>query len=390
MLDVFCKLISVKKPILIYLDYNATTPLLPQVRSVMEPYLADEWGNPSSAHSFGLKAKQAIEKARNQVATLVGAENSQVVFTGSATEANNTALGAALAVPGKNKRIVTTATEHSAVLTYCSAMSQRGTEVVIIPVLASGVIDMLALEAALTPDTAVVSVMWANNETGVINPVGQVAKLCLERGILFHCDAVQAAGKLPIDLEALHIDYLSISGHKIFGPKGVGALILAPTAPFTPLLYGGHQENERRGGTQNVPAIVGFGSASQLAVAEQTLRCRFVLQLRDELESRILSEIPGSYLNGGGASRIPNTTNIGFGGRDSEMLVSLLDQYEICVSSGSACLSDSLTPSHVIQSMTGSFKKAGEAVRFSFSHLNTNEEVNHVLQCLKTVIKRIA
>jgi len=356
----------------------------------MEPYLVDEWGNPNSAHSFGLKAKQAIEEARNKVASFVGADNSQVVFTCSATEANNTALGAALAASPKKNRIVTTATEHSAVLTYCSAMSRRGTEVAIIPVLKTGVIDMLALEANITPDTAVVSVMWANNETGVISPVEQVAKLCLERGVLFHCDAVQVAGKMPIDLGKLHVDYLTISGHKFFGPKGVGALILAPTAPFTPLLYGGHQENDRRGGTQNVPAIVGFGSASQLAMDEHALRFQRVLRLRDELESRILSELPGTYLNGNGAPRIPNTANIGFDGRDSEMVVSLLDQDQICVSSGSACLSDSVTPSHVIQAMTGSYKKAGETVRFSLSHLNTTEEIDHVLGCLKTVLKKLA
>lgn len=353
----------------------------------MEPYFAEEWGNPSSAHSFGLKADRAIEKARKQVASLVGVEGAQVLFTCSATEANNTALGAALAAPGKKKRILTTATEHSAVLTYCSAMSRHGTEVVIIPVLPSGVIDMLALQAALTSETAVVSVMWVNNETGVINPVDQIARLCLQRGVLFHCDAVQAAGKTPIDLRELQIDYLTVSGHKIFGPKGVGALILEPTAPFTPLLYGGHQENERRGGTQNVPAIVGFGKAAEFAVAERIPRTECSSQLRDELESRILSEIDGTYVNGKGAPRIPNTTNIGFEGRDSETLVSLLDQEAICVSSGSACLSDSVTPSHVVQAMTGSYERAGEAVRFSVSHLNTHEEIDIVLKALKTVLK---
>jgi cysteine desulfurase len=370
----------------VYFDYNATTPLHPEVRSVMEPYFADNWGNPSSAHSFGIKADEAIEKARNQVALLVGVEAAQVLFTCSATEANNTALGAALAAPGKKRRILTTATEHSSVLTYCSAVSQNGVEVVIVPVLPSGVIDMHALEAAITSETAVVSVMWANNETGVINPVDQVARLCLQRGVLFHCDAVQAAGKLPVNLRELQIDYLSISGHKIFGPKGVGALILAPTAPFAPLLHGGHQENERRGGTQNVPAIVGFGRAAEIAVADRILRTEIASQLRDELERRILSEITGTFLNGNGAPRLPNTTNIGFAGHDSETLVSLLDQAAICVSSGSACLSDSLTPSHVIQAMTGSYKKAGEAIRFSLSHFNTNEEIDHVVQSLKRVL----
>ena len=355
----------------------------------MEPYFADEWGNPSSAHSFGLKAHQAINRARAQVALLVGVEARQIVFTCSATEANNTALSAAVQARDKKGKIVTTATEHSAVLNFCSAVARRDVEVQIVPVLSSGVVDVAALSEALTPDTAVLSMMWANNETGVVNPVEHVSELCRQRGILFHCDAVQAAGKLPIDLRDLSIDYLTISAHKLFGPKGAGALVLGHQTPFTAMLYGGHQENDRRGGTENVPAIVGFGRAAELAKAEQPFWSERVRGLRDELESRILAEIPGTYLNGSNIPRIANTTNIGFEGLDSETLVSLLDQEGVCVSSGSACLSDSITPSHVVQAMTGSYQKAGEAIRFSLSHLNDIRDLEKVLGCLKRVVSTL-
>jgi cysteine desulfurase len=323
------------------------------------------------------------------VALLVGADARQIVFTSSATEANNTALSAGLQARGKRRKLVATATEHSAVLNFCSAMARSDVEVQIVPVLSSGLIDMAALSEALTPDTAVASIMWANNETGVVNPVEQVSELCLQRDILFHCDAVQAAGKLPIDVRTLSIDYLTISGHKIFGPKGAGGLVLGNNTPFTAMLYGGHQENDRRGGTENVPAIVGFGRAAELAMEEHACRSERVRRLRDELQSRILAEIPSTYVNGSNVPRISNTTNIGFDGVDSETLVSLLDQEGICVSSGSACLSDSITPSHVVQAMTGSYEKAGEAIRFSLSHLNSTQDLEVAGECLKRVVSTL-
>jgi len=374
----------------IYLDYNATTPLLPEVREAMEPYWAVQWGNPSSAHSLGRAAALAVSKARRQVAALVGAREGSVVFTGSATEANNTALAAAFLAGGDaRKKLVTVATEHSGVLGFCSALAARGAQVVIAPALPTGVVNLAALEEALTPDTVVVSVMWANNETGVVNPVEDVARLCAARGVLFHCDAAQAAGKLTIDLTALPIDYLTVSAHKFFGPKGVGALVVRPEAPYTPLVIGGHQEENRRGGTVNVPAVAGFGRAAELAGAELGSRATRVGVLRDELERLILAEISGSYVNGGGVSRIPNTTNIGFSGIDSESLVKLLDEDQVYVSAGSACLASSLTPSHVVQAMTGSYAKAGEAVRFSLSHLNTLEEILAAVARLKAKVSAI-
>lgn len=349
-------------------------------------YLTENWGNPSSAHTFGLKAKAGIDRARSTVAALVGAESDQVVFTGSATEANNTAILSALRASPLKHRIVASSTEHSAVITMGRAQESSGHELVLLPPLASGIVDISALSNAINSDTALVSIMWANNETGVINPIAEIAALCRQRGVLFHCDAVQAAGKLPIDLRAIPVDYLTVSAHKIHGPKGVGALIVAPHAPFTPMLYGGHQENGRRGGTENIPAVMGFAKATNLAAAELSHRAQHVAMLRDRLESRILAEVPGTGVNGLGAPRLSNTTNIGFAGIDSDTLVSLLDQRGVCVSSGSACLSDAVAPSHVILAMTGSYQKASEAIRFSLSHLNTEAEIEQAIEAVKQAV----
>lgn len=371
---------------MIYLDNNATTEPLPQVRAETMAYLVENWGNPSSAHTPGLQAKAGMDRARRAVAELVGAESDMVVFTGSATEANNTAILSALrAVPHK-RRIVTSSTEHSAVITMGRAQESDGHELVLLPPLASGVLDIDALANAINDNTALVSIMWANNETGVINPVAEIAALCRQRGVLFHCDAVQAAGKLPIDLRAMPVDYLSLSAHKIHGPKGVGALIVAPRAPFTPMLYGGHQENGRRGGTENVPAVMGFAKAASLAAAELSHRAQHVAALRDRLERRILAEVSSTVVNGLGAPRLSNTTNLGFAGIDSDTLVSLLDQRGVCVSSGSACLSDAVAPSHVILAMTGSYQKASEAIRFSLSHLNSAAEIDLAVEAVQQAV----
>ena len=349
-------------------------------------YLTDKWGNPSSAHAFGLRAKIGMDHARRGVANLVGAEPDMVVFTGSATEANNTAILSALRAAPQKRRIVTASTEHSAVITMGRSQESAGYELILIPPLASGLVDLQALAAGINADTAIVSIMWANNETGVINPVAQVSSLCRERGVLFHCDAVQAAGKVPIDLRSVQVEYLTLSGHKIHGPKGVGALVVAPNTPFSPMLYGGHQENGRRGGTENVPAAVGFANAATVATAELVNRCRQVASLRDELESRVLAEISRTEIHGFGSPRLPNTSNIGFTGVDSDTLVALLDQRGVCVSSGSACLSDAVAPSHVILAMTGSYQKASEAIRFSLSHHNTAAEIDYTVEAVKQAV----
>jgi cysteine desulfurase len=370
----------------IYLDNNATTEPLPPVRTELCEYLATKWGNPSSAHAFGLEAQAGMDRARRTVADLVGAEPGMIVFTGSATEANNTAFQSAVRAATHKPRIVTCATEHSAVITTGRALESSGCELVLVPPSSSGVVDTAALAEAINRDTALVSIMWANNETGVINPIVEIAALCRQRGVPFHCDAVQAAGKLPIDLRSVPIDYLTMSAHKLHGPKGAGALVVSPQAPFASLLHGGHQENGRRGGTENVPAVMGFAKAAGLAAAELAQRAQHVAALRDRLENRILNEVNGTVVNGRGAARLPNTTNIGFAGADSDTMVALLDQHGICVSSGSACLSDAVTPSHVILAMTGSYQKASEAIRFSLSHLNTAAEIEQTVEAVKQAV----
>lgn len=375
---------------MIYLDYNATTPLAPEVRAAMEPSLTVAWGNPSSPHRAGRAAAAALHLARGQVASLVGAQPAGVLFTSSATEANNTALAAALAAGGDCRRkLVTIATEHSSVLQWCLAMSRKGTRLSAIPVSRDGLPDLDRLEQELTPDTAVVSAMWANNETGVINPVAEIARMCAARGILFHCDAVQAAGKLPMDLRQLSIDYLTLSSHKLYGPKGAGALIVSGNAPLTPLHIGGHQESGRRGGTENLPAIAGFGCAAELAAAEWEGRAARVRGLRDDFETLVLGGIPQACVHGAAAPRLPNTVNFGFDEVDAESLIQILDAEGICASAGSACLTNTPTPSHVVQAMTGSYARAGEAVRFSLSHLNTEAEIQTTFRVLSGAVKAL-
>ncbi len=359
----------------IYLDHNATTPVLPGVLSAMLPFFEENSANPSSAHTAGSKARTAIERARNLIADLVHGSPDNILFTSSATEAINTALHSAIALRrGSSSRILTTTVEHPAVQQYALAAEKSGMELIQIPVDPSGALELDRLEDAISPETSVVSVMWANNETGVIFPISQIAELCAGRHVLLHVDAVQAAGKIPIDLRAIPIDYLSISAHKIFGPKGVGALIASPDL-VVPLLLGGNQETGRRAGTENVPAIVGFGEAARLAALELMQRVKAVTTLRDRLEQVLFQTIKGCHINGMGQPRIPNTTSIGFDGIDGDTLINMLNANDIYASTGSACSASTPTPSHVIMAMSGSYERAGEAVRFSLSHLNTDAEI---------------
>jgi len=292
----------------IYLDYNATTPILPGVLDAMLPYLGSAFANPSSGHSPGQEARAAIETAREHVAALVGGRSESVLFTSSATEAINTVfLSVCTRRPSKKERIVVTAVEHSAVLECAELTGNYGPEVVRVRVDSSGQLDLDQLQNALTDDTLLVSAMWANNETGVIFPIAEVVRLCANRGVPLHVDAVQAAGKLPISLLDLHVDYVSISGHKIFGPKGAGALIAAEPATIRPLIVGGNQESGRRAGTENVAAIVGFGEAARVARIELGRRSIHSAHLRDRLEAAIMEQVKGSYCNGAGQSRLPNT-----------------------------------------------------------------------------------
>jgi len=359
---------------MIYLDHNATTPVHPEVFAAIEPFLREEWGNPSSSYRFGSKLKSVIETARGQVAELIGASPSEIIFTSGGTESDNTALHAILRADLTKRHIITSAVEHSAVLSFCRGLEQIGFRVTYLPVDREGLLSLADLEAAITPDTAGVSLMWANNETGVLFPVEQIAALCRSRGLRFHCDAVQAVGKVVIDVRKVPIDYLALTGHKLGAPKGIGALYVRRKAPFTPFIQGGHQERGRRGGTECVPLIVGLGAAATIARKKLAAYDRTVRPLRDALESSIVAGVPGAAVNGHITQRLANTTNLHFPGINSEALLLLLDQAGICASSGSACLADSPDPSHVLSSMQPG-PAARQSVRFSLSTQSTNTEI---------------
>ena len=374
---------------MIYLDYNATTPLRPEVFEAMKPFLTERWGNPSSSYGFGSQLKGEIEAARRSVARLVNASASEVIFTGSATEANNTALNAALlAQPGK-RHIITSAVEHSAILNHCSFLEKQGVRVTRLPVDSEGLLDLAALDAAFAEDTALVSLMWANNETGVIFPVAEIAARCKGRGVPFHCDAVQAAGKLPINFKTIPVDYLSLSAHKIGGPKGIGALIVRKNAPFVPYLHGGHQERARRGGTENVAGIVGFGCAAELAQSEIEYCAAQMRTLRDCLEAGLLAAIPNAERNGHPIQRLPNTSSITFPGIEAEALLLLLDQAGICASAGSACLADSDEPSHVMRAMKPESSAARHTLRFSLGPGTRRADVALAIDKALTCVTRL-
>lgn len=371
---------------MIYLDHNATTPVLPEVFEAMKPFFTDRWGNPSSSYRFGSELKGAIETARNQMAELIGARPSEVVFTANATEANNSAIHAALKANPKKRHIVTSQVEHSSVLNYCMALEKDGLRVTYLPVDREGLLSVADLEVAITDDTAVASLMWANNETGVLFPVVDIARVCKSRGVLFHCDAVQAAGKLPIDVSKLAVDYLSMTGHKLGAPKGVGALYVQRKAPFSPYLHGGHQERGQRGGTENVALIVGFGRAAGLAKANVSLFEDTVRSLRDSLEEGILSAVPDAELNGHKSKRLPNTSSIAFRGVDSDALLMLLDQEGVCASSGSACLADSPDASHVITAMKPELHDDRNTLRLSLGLEHTASSVAEALRIINASV----
>ncbi len=367
---------------MIYLDNNATTPVLPEVLEAMMPYLTSEWGNPSSTYKFGSKLKTVIETARAQVAELVGAHAMEIIFTSCATESNNAAIHAALRANPKKKHIITSMVEHSSVLNYCMALEKEGYRVTYLPVDREGLLNLTDLEDAISDETAVVSLMWANNETGVLFPVKEIGEICRSRGVLFHCDAVQAAGKVEINLQKVQADYLSLTGHKLGAPKGVGALYVRRKVPFLPFVYGGHQERNRRGGTESVPLIVGMGKAAEFTRKHLPQYDKKIRPLRDALEETILKSIPNSELNGHKTQRLANTTNITFRGIESEALLILLDKEGICASSGSACLADSDEPSHVIKAMKPESAAARQAVRFSLGVTSTDSDIGKALRFL--------
>ncbi|MCP3951953.1 MAG: cysteine desulfurase NifS [Desulfobacterales bacterium] len=374
----------------IYVDNNATTMVAPRVLETMMPYFAELYGNPSSMHNFGGKVGGAIEEAREKAAALINASASEIVFTSCGTESDSTAIKAALAANPDKRHIVTSRVEHPAVKNLYEQLATQGYRTTFVPVNADGELDLDYLYDNLTDGTAVVSVMWANNETGVIFPVEEIAAEVRQRGIVFHTDSVQAAGKVPIDVKASPIDMLSLSGHKLHAPKGVGVLYVRKGTRFSPFLVGGHQEGGRRGGTENVASIVGLGTAADLAgedLADGSITR--MAELRDRLEKGLLESVPRSMVNGTVISRLPNTTSISFEYVEGEAILLMMDQLGICASSGSACTSGSLEPSHVLRAMGVPFTAAHGSIRYSLSTFNTEDEIDYIVENMPPVISRL-
>lgn len=373
---------------LTYLDNNATTKPAAEVVAAMLPFLTEFYGNPSSVHRFGQRARQAIDEARSQVAQLVGCADSELLFTGGGTEAINTAIRGILGARSPRKRVVTSAVEHSATRELCIQLAREGFDIVEVPVDQQGRLDFDHLRASVEDSTALVSIMWANNETGVMFEVEKVAEICRAARVPFHCDATQVVGKAPVDLGSIGCDAASFASHKFHGPKGVGCLFLRKGLRLRPLLIGGPQERGRRGGTENVAGIVGMGVAAGLALRALPEMSRVAAQ-RDRLEREILQTIDDAHVNGRTDLRLPNTTNIGFSRLEAEAILLLLSEQNICASAGAACSSGSLEPSHVLRAMKIDERIAHGAIRFSLSRYTTDTEIDRALAVLPGVIARL-
>jgi cysteine desulfurase len=372
-----------------YFDNNATTRVAPEVVDAMIPFLREHWGNPSSTYVFGRQVGEHVDQARSRVAALINAEPREIIFTSCGTESDNSAINSALVTQPEKRHVLTTAVEHSANLKFCQFLLKRGYAVTFLPVAPDGALDLELLEKSIRPDTAIVSVMWANNETGVLFSVRDIAAICRRKGVLFHTDAVQTPGKLKIDVRELDVDFLSLSAHKLHAPKGIGLLYVKRRVKYQPYIVGGGQERGRRGGTENVANIVAFGRAAELAMANLHDEDTRVRALRDRLEDGILDGIPGSSRNGAKEPRLPNTTNIAFDGVEAEGILMLLDQAGICASSGSACTTGSLDPSHVLTAMGCNAARARGSIRFSLGIYNTEAEVDYVLQHPPRIIEKL-
>jgi cysteine desulfurase len=372
-----------------YFDNNATTRIAPEVVEAMLPFLTEHWGNPSSGYTFGNQVAKHVEAAREKVAALINADPREVVFTSCGTESNNSAIHSALSTHPARRHVVTTAVEHSANIKYGEYLQKHGYEVTYLPVEADGSLDLHVLEKSIRPDTAIVSVMWANNETGVIFPVEEIAAICHSKEVPFHTDAVQTPGKLKLDVRETDVDFLSLSAHKLHAPKGIGMLYVKKRTKYQPFVIGGHQERGRRGGTENVANIVAFGRAAELMVAKLNDENTRVRGLRDRMEKGILAAIPKCFRTGAKEPRLPNTSNIAFEGVEAEAILMLLDHAGICASSGSACTTGSLNPSHVLTAMGISPMRARGCVRFSLGLYNTDADVDYLLAHLPGIITKL-
>jgi cysteine desulfurase len=372
----------------IYMDNNATTKVAPEVVEAMLPYLSEYYGNPSSMHSFGGDVGGKIKEARQNVADLIGASPEEIVFTSCGTESDGTAIRAAIESNPDRKQIVTSRVEHPAIKNLYETLSKQGYRVTFVPVDNDGILDLDYLYNSLDDDTAIVSLMWANNETGVVFPVEEISREVKDRGILFHTDAVQAAGKIAIDVGTTGIDMLSLSGHKFHAPKGIGVLYIRKGTKFSPYMIGGHQEQGRRGGTENVASIIAMGKAAELAkqhVDGNSYAC--VSELRDKLETALLERVSYSMVNGDTKNRLPNTTSIAFEYVEGEAILLMMNEHGICASSGSACTSGSLEPSHVLRAMGVPFTAAHGSIRYSLSRYNTEKEIDFVIEKMPPIIE---
>jgi len=374
----------------IYLDNNATTKVAPEVVDAMLPYLSEHYGNPSSMHSFGGDVAEKIKEARENVASLIGATADEIVFTSCGTESDGTAIRAAIESYPDRKHIVTSRVEHPAVKNLYETLSKKGYRVTFVPVDNDGILDLDYLYENLSDDTAVVSLMWANNETGVIFPIEEISQEIKDRGIVFHTDAVQAVGKISIDIKETGVDLLSLSGHKLHAPKGIGVLYIRKGTKFSPFMIGGHQEKGRRGGTENVAAIVALGKAAELAKKHlDEDGYEHIGQLRDKLETTLLTRISHSMVNGDSEHRLQNTTSVAFEYVEGEAILLMMNEHGICASSGSACTSGSLEPSHVLRAMGVPFTAAHGSIRYSLSRYTTEEEIDIVIEKMPPIIERL-
>jgi len=384
---------------IIYLDNNATTQLDPAVIEEMLPFLTNYYGNPSSGYGLAATARKAIDLARERLAGLLGCEPTEIVFTSGGTESNNAVINSAVQIDARDKfatgrirssgHVIASAVEHSAVLRPCQDLAKRGCDVTFLGVDRHGSLDLGELEAAIRQETALVSIMWANNETGVIFPIEKIAEICRQKGALFHTDAVQATGKIPMRLRDTAINFLSLSAHKFHGPKGVGALYVDRRTRFSPLIAGGGQEKERRGGTENVASIVGLGKAAELALQYLSEGKCNIRSMRDRFEKSVLEAVSGASVNGAGADRIPNTSSFSFDGIESSAALLLLDRQGICCSAGSACRTGSQEASHVLRAMNPTGDDARRSLRFSLGRFNTEAQIDHAIEVVPKVIEKL-
>ncbi len=376
---------------MIYLDNNATTRVLPEVLEVMLPFYTEFWGNPSSLHPFGARIAPHIDKAREKVAGLIGAQRgSEITFTSGGTESNHLALRGVLAAHPEKRHIVTTAVEHSSILMLCDPLQKEGYEITFLNVDENGNVDLEEVKKSIRPETALVSILWANNETGVIFPIDAISKICAEKKVPFHTDAIQAVGKIPIDLKKTEVDLLSISGHKFHAPKGIGALYIRRGTKWMPQTFGGHQERGRRAGTENVTGIIGLGKAAELAYLRlEDKSWEKIGALRNHLEQKLSALSLNFLINGKNSKRLPNTSSLSFAGQNGETMCLLLGEADIAASTGSACSAGSLEPSHVLKAMQANSKQARGTIRISLSADTTVAEINSATECIEKIIRRL-